>query len=126
MSSWRSVVVTAFLWIWGATVFLAFAQIYFMARIQWTVPAGILGAIAIGWLGWVWGRRIAAGGWLSCRLAQAIGAIHIVPLVLQVVGLASPRTDNLLLALIGWALVEAGGVPGSISREAQSPPGSSA
>ncbi|MEO0423087.1 MAG: hypothetical protein AAF184_12160 [Pseudomonadota bacterium] len=99
------------LWVitWAGALLLVFAQGYFMSRQVWMLPVGFVLCAACLWGGARWGARVAKRGPIARNVLRLIAALHIWPLAAQLTALGEPRWDNLILALVGWGLLEAAG-----------------
>lgn len=105
--NWRGWVAAAVAGAWAVAIALLALQAWFMARIAWPALVGLALALAVVFGAARWGRAVSAGGVAARRLLFAAALVHLLPLVLALAGLAAPRVDNLLLALLGWLMLEA-------------------
>ncbi|MEM9388001.1 MAG: hypothetical protein AAGA68_23300 [Pseudomonadota bacterium] len=101
------------LWViaWASALLLVFTQGYFMSRQWWLLPAGIALCAACLWGGRRWGTAIARQRFTASNVLRLVAVLHLLPLGAQLTALGDARWDNLLLALVGWALLEAAGWP---------------
>ncbi len=99
----------AWVLLWAGALLLVFAQGFFMAREWWMLAAGPALAIAVLWIGKRWSQGLRRRGAIACNGLRLLALLHVLPLAAQVFHLGTPRWDNVVLALIGWGLLEAAG-----------------
>jgi len=91
-------------WIWIITWFIILLQAWFMSGNILFLPAAFL--VSYGWyrVGRVWYRYLKKKNRIALLFLYMFVALHFIPLILQLLGVISPRWETIFLAVIGMLL----------------------
>lgn len=90
---------------WTLAFLLATLQAWGMFKHAWIIPLGIILSAIIFWLHYKLYQGIRKNREWANTIVLIYGLINFFPLFLQLAGLKMPGIDNIIAAVIGFALI---------------------
>ena len=90
---------------WTIAFLLATLQAWGMFKHAWIIPLGVILSALIFWLHFILYKKLNQNNNSARIIVLIYGVINFLPLFLQLAGLKMPGIDNLITAVIGFALI---------------------